>query len=368
MNSGLNVASCALLALVVTVLAILVLRPVAITLNLVDHPGGRKTHHGEVPLIGGLAIFVGLVAGLGFLSPGSTDVPPLLGIFALMAVTGLFDDRFSLSPWMRLAVHLVAGLVLAATTNAVVHTMGNPFGGGAIWLSPLASVIFTMLMITAAVNAFNMLDGMDGLAGIVSVTSLAGLAGLAALSGQGGPEIALCAVLAAAIVGFMIFNVPIQANRGRRCFMGDAGSTLIGVAIAWLCAKISQMPLQGVAHPSTVLWMVALPLYELFWSFIRRAVRGHSPLHADAGHFHHMLTQSGLNVRAAFVAFLVLDALLVGIGFLLNALHVPDAYSFALLAVAGACVVRSMYLIPKVVRWLPAAARRHPGGVTLLDI
>jgi UDP-GlcNAc:undecaprenyl-phosphate GlcNAc-1-phosphate transferase len=141
--------------------------------------------------------------------------------------------------------------------------------------------------------------------------------------------------------------------------MGDAGSTLIGVAIAWLCARISQMPLHGAAHPVTVLWMVALPTYELFWSVIRRARRGQSPLRADAGHFHHMLTQSGLNVRAAFLMFLVLDALLVAVGFLLNALQVPDWVSLALLVVGGAVVVRTMYGVHRFVALLPESARHH---------
>jgi UDP-GlcNAc:undecaprenyl-phosphate GlcNAc-1-phosphate transferase len=192
------------------------------------------------------------------------------------------------------------------------------------------------------------------------VISLSGLAGLAALAGNaGGVEFALCAVLGAATLGFLVFNVPIAANRTMRCFMGDAGSTLIGVAIAWLCVRISQMPLHGMPHPVTVLWMVALPTYELFWTVIRRALRRQSPLHADTGHFHHMLTCSGLNVRAAFLMFLLLDALLVGMGFLLNALEVPDWASLLLLAVGGFVVVRTMYGVHNMMHWLPAAARHH---------
>jgi UDP-GlcNAc:undecaprenyl-phosphate GlcNAc-1-phosphate transferase len=360
MSPELNALSSAAVALVITILAIVVLRPVAISLDLVDRPGGRKMHRGAVPLVGGLAMFIGLVAALGFLSPEPSEAGPLLGVFALMVLTGMFDDRFSLSHWTRLGVHLVAGVILLTTTSAIVLTMGNPFGFGVIWLPTAVGMIFTMLMITAAVNSFNMLDGMDGLAAIVSVISLVGLAGLATLAGQGGGiEFTLCATLAAATLGFMIFNVPVYTNRRVRCFMGDAGSTLIGVAIAWLCARISQMPLHGAAHPVTVLWMVALPTYELFWSVIRRTRCGQSPMHADAGHFHHLLTQSGLNVRASFLMFLVLDALLVGVGFLLNALQAPDWASLALLVVVGVAVVRTMHGVHRFVALLPASARHH---------
>jgi UDP-GlcNAc:undecaprenyl-phosphate/decaprenyl-phosphate GlcNAc-1-phosphate transferase len=355
-----NVPSCAAVAFVITLLAIVVLRPVAYSLQLVDRPGGRKTHEGVVPLVGGLAMFIGLVAALGFVNPSPPEVAPLLGVFALMVLMGMVDDRFSISHWMRLGVHLVAGVVLVANTGAIVHTMGDPFGTGMIWLTAAGGLVFTLAMIAAAVNSFNMLDGMDGLAGIVSLISLGGLAGIAALAGHGrGVEVTVCAVLGASTIAFLVFNVPVSANRHIRCFMGDAGSTLTGVAIAWLCVRISQMPLRGAAHPVTVLWMVALPVYELFWTVIRRALRGQSPMRADAGHFHHVLTQSGLNVRAAFLLFLLLDAALVGVGFLLNALAVPDWVSLALLAVGGVLVVRAMHGVYRIVAWLPEAARHH---------
>jgi UDP-GlcNAc:undecaprenyl-phosphate GlcNAc-1-phosphate transferase len=356
-NTAINLGSCALLAFVVTVLAILALRPVAFSIDLVDRPGGRKTHHGVVPLVGGLAIFMGLVAALAFVFPPAPETLPLMGVFALMVVTGMLDDRFSLSPWMRLVVQSIAGLVLVGTTGAVVRTLGDPFGLGPLTLGMGAGVAFTLVAITAAVNSFNMMDGMDGLAAVVAVTSLAGLTGLSLMAGHSGVEVSVAAVLGAATLGFMVFNCPVQANRGVRCFMGDAGSMLIGVAVAWICVRVSQMPLHGVQHPMAVLWMVALPFYELLWTVIRRARKGHSPLHADAGHFHHLLTQGGLSVRAAFLAFLLLDVLLVGAGLLLTALQTPDWLMLVLLLLVGTVVVRTMHFADRIVRWLPTTAR-----------
>ena len=346
-----------MVAFITTLLAILALRPVAISIDLVDRPGGRKTHHGNVPLVGGLGIFLGVVVAVGLSEPLWHEAGPLLAVYGLMVVTGMLDDRYGLSHWMRLAVHIVAGTTLIITTGVLVRYLGNPFGLGEITLSYSVAVLFTIAMITAAVNSFNMLDGMDGLAGLNSLVSLGGLGWLAWKSGQGDTELAVCALLGSAILAFMVFNAPLLANRRLRCFMGDAGSTLIGVAIAWLCASISQMPLGGKPHPTYVLWMVALPLFELWWTFLRRVGRGHSPFHADAGHFHHMLINAGLSVRAAFVAFLLLDLLLVATAIAMATFQVPGWVAFASLVVAGVLVVRSFYVVHHVVRWLPMSRR-----------
>src|SRR5690606_29850035 len=90
-----------------------------------------------------------------------------------------------------------------------------------------------------AINAFNMLDGMDGLAGAVSLVALAGIALLAWIGGlQFTVQVSFA--LAGAVGAFLMFNLPIRRNRGVRCFMGDAGSTLIGFILALLCMRLSQ--------------------------------------------------------------------------------------------------------------------------------
>jgi UDP-GlcNAc:undecaprenyl-phosphate GlcNAc-1-phosphate transferase len=363
-----NLISTALLALLCTVIAVLALRPIAITLDLVDRPGGRKTHQGEVPLVGGLAMFLGLAIALGLAHPANLRMLPVLSACGLMVIIGLLDDRYGLPHWMRLVVHLVAGATLVLTTHAMVRTLGDPFGMGVILLPAWGAALFSMAMITGAVNSFNMLDGMDGLASVNSLASIAGLAWLASQAGSGGFVVEFGVILAAAIAGFMLFNAPIPANRQVRCFMGDAGSTLIGVAVAWLCVEMSQLRLgDGLAHPSYVLWMVALPLFELWWTFLRRIFSGYSPFHADRGHFHHMLTDAGLSVRGAFLAFLMLNVLLVGTGMLLVALKVPDWVAFFGLILAGAVVVRTMYEAPRLVAMMPSLRRNRRAATSQTD-
>src|SRR5689334_20359224 len=105
------------------------LRPVAVVVDLVDKPGGRKTHNGEIPVVGGLAMFIGCVFGVGLMPASSFISVSMLSAAALVVLVGLLDDRFEISPVSRLTAHLVAALlVLSTTSDLTIQTLGRPFG------------------------------------------------------------------------------------------------------------------------------------------------------------------------------------------------------------------------------------------------
>lgn len=339
----------------VCVLAILALRPLAIAVDLIDRPGGRKTHHGNVPIVGGLAMFIGVVLGMGLVPLPAPTGGAYLAACAILVTIGLVDDRFNLSPWTRLPGQIAATLLLIFGGGVAVTSLGDPFGTGPISFSGDLSLAFTVLIVTAAINAFNMLDGLDGLAGSVALTSLLAIAFLSWRSGLPVAS-AVSVVLIGAISAFLVFNVPIRLNRALRCFMGDAGSTLLGFSIAWLCIQISEGPHPALS-PVTTLWIVALPLYELVWSTARRVVRGVSPFKADADHFHHLLLKAGFSVRGTFLACVALTIIFAGVGLAFGHYHVSDRTSFFLLVGCGVATIRLMYrakwmwlVIPKPLR------------------
>lgn len=330
------------------------------TLDLIDRPGGRKTHHGEVPVIGGLAMFIGVVVGMGVLSTDVTaPISVLNAAFGLLVLVGLIDDRFSLSPWLRLPVHIAVGMLLVESAGCRVTDLGNAFALGSISFSGTWTYVATVFVVAAAINAFNMLDGMDGLAGTTAGVAIAAL-GYAAWRHGITDSVGISAVLLGAICGFLVFNIPVPGERPLRCFMGDAGSTLLGVAVAWMMVRLSQgQPGETRAiTPVTALWIGGLPLFELIWSFVRRVSRGHSPFKADAEHFHHLMIKAGFSVRGAFALFLVLAVMLAATGLLLESSGVPEYWSLLLLALTGAMVVRSMYWIGDLLEYLPLQARR----------
>lgn len=331
-------------------LATFALRPVAIALKLIDRPGGRKKHHGEVPIVGGLAMLIGLVFGLGFVPLSDASATPFLAACALLVTIGLLDDRFDLSPWLRLPVHSAAALLLIGS-GVSVATLGAPFGGEHAYLSGLVADLVTVLVVVASINAFNMLDGLDGLAGAMGIVALSMLAFL--MLDVGAVVLATAALtVVGAVAAFLVANVPARFNRDVRCFMGDSGSTLLGFTVAALGISACQPPVHAAA-PVTLLWIVALPLFDFSWSILRRLLRGTSPLRPDHEHLHHCLLKAGFGVRGAFAAFVVLSALLAGAGIVLDRTGVSDGLSLLLLAGTGIVVVRLLYRAHALCAWLP---------------
>jgi UDP-GlcNAc:undecaprenyl-phosphate/decaprenyl-phosphate GlcNAc-1-phosphate transferase len=340
-----------------TLLAMAALRPVAVAIELVDKPGGRKTHRGEVPVVGGLAMFVGCVFGIGLLPQNPLTSVALLSAAALVVLVGMLDDRFEISPVARLTAHLVAAiLVLSATEHLAIRTLGTPFGGAPVMFSDLGSAAFTCVAIMGAINAFNMLDGMDGLAGTMAFNALAALAIMCAMIGNvsaGGVSM----VLGGAVAAFLIFNIPAKYNRRFRCFMGDAGSTLLGFLLACLCISVSQADGEKVS-PTTTLWVVAIPLYELLWTTVRRVLKGRSPFQPDRAHFHHKLLDAGFGVRGAFFVLICLGVSLSAAALAIHYFQVPDGISFALWLVSGLGMVLLMHNAQVLWLFLPEKLRR----------
>ncbi len=274
---------------------LLALRPFAQVVGLVDKPGGRKTHHGEVPVVGGLAMFAGLlVAALGGADLGHGGMSMLV-VSVFMVVLGALDDRFNLPPKVRLFAHLSVAVALVYSSGFVVHGLGDLFGFGDVGLGVMA-LPFTVVSIVALINAFNMLDGLDGLAGSAGLVALGGVMVVSSLSGSAG-TLLIAGSMLGAVGAFLIFNLPTRLNRPVRTFMGDAGSTLLGFLLAGLSLSLVQPTTIGLS-PMIVLWMMPIPVFELFTSTVRRLVRGLPPTQADSGHFHHLLVADGLSVRA----------------------------------------------------------------------
>lgn len=342
-------------------LAMVALRPVAIAIDLIDRPSGRKSHVGDVPVVGGLGMLLGIILGLGLLDLPEPVAGRLLAASAILVTVGLIDDRFDLSPWARLTAQITAAVVLISS-GAVLAALGAPFGI-AIHLEGTASYVFTVFMVVAAVNAFNMLDGMDGLAGTLAMVALGALALLAGISGQ-HIALSIAAVAMGAVAAFLLSNLPINMNRDVRCFMGDSGSTLLGFLVSWLCIVVSQGSMAADISPVTMLWVVAIPLYELCWTVIRRSIRGIPPFRSDQGHLHHRVQEAGLGVRATFLLFFVVATVLAAFGIGIDLLGIPDLWSLVLLIATGALVIRLLYCPDLLIKLVPRSLRTGDPVVT----
>jgi UDP-GlcNAc:undecaprenyl-phosphate/decaprenyl-phosphate GlcNAc-1-phosphate transferase len=349
----------ALVAFLITLIFMFALRPVANAIGLVDRPGGRKVHVGIVPVIGGVAMYLGLLFVLPLVDPPAKGLTAFLLAAGLLVLVGAIDDRFDIPPRVRLLAQATAALILCLGGGLVVESLGNLLFFGEIRLGVFA-VPFTVLVTISVINAFNMLDGMDGLAGSISFASLLSAAFAAAIFG-GGVGLTIAMVSMAVVLAFLVFNFPTRWNRPVRAFMGDGGSTLLGFIVVWLGLRLAHGE-APVISPVTALWIAALPIFDLFISFGRRLRKGQSPLQADREHFHHILLRAGLSERQ-ILSVMVGSGLLVGVGGIIaHRTGVPDGALFLALVMMGYLQYLTIRRAWKLARWIRRRRRTFRVG------
>lgn len=279
-----------LIAFLVTASCIWLLRPLAIRLELVDSPHGRKQHQGHIPLIGGIAMFFGFLFALLTLPISLVEYRSLIAGCALLVFIGVLDDFHELSARPRLVAQIVAALLMMTWGGVSLHDLGNLLFFKDIVLHNW-SLPFTVIAAVGLINAVNMIDGVDGLAGGVVLIGLAFLLFLAISAGQFTAVYILSLVLAI-VLAFLIFNFPFPGRKHALVFMGDAGSMFLGFVLVWFLIDLSQGA-HRVASPATMLWLVAVPLFDIVGITIHR-LRKRMPLFApDREHLHHLLHNYG---------------------------------------------------------------------------
>ena len=339
----------AMVAACTSAVAIAVMRRFAIVLGLVDHPDQRKQHHGEIPLVGGLAIFTGVLAGAACYGAFHGFEGALLETAAVLALLGALDDRFGLSVRDRLLIQTIAILTVIATTGVYIHTLGYIFGHDVElgWLG----VPMTVTAVIGLVNAFNMMDGIDGLAGCLTLVSVGAIVLFAIPTPLHG-VVTLLVLLAVATVPYLAVNLGLM---GGKIFLGDAGSTLVGYLLAWSLIRLSQMP-QTHLSPVDVLWCVALPVFDTLAVMYRRMREGRSPFNPDRGHIHHILLDAGLGPRTTLVVLVILAIGLASVGAIVSSVaHSAGANLTAF------CLLLGVYMAIVMHAWLRQEARRQDG-------
>ncbi len=320
------------LPLLVTILFMFALRPVARGLGLIDRPGGRKMHIGDIPVIGGLAMTGGLIVGTLYGYQSVQGFPFFITSLLVLVIIGALDDRYDLPPTVRFLAQICACLLMVAGAGVMARDLGSPFFGGVLELSWF-SVPFTVLIVLTAINAFNMFDGSDGVAGIQALVASVFL-GFACVMAGAMQYLPLVAALCGSVFGFLVFNWPSKRTRNVRAFMGDAGSTMLGFSLAWISVEISQEPVRAIT-PVVILWIFALPIFDLFSSMIRRVSQGISPFHGDSDHLHHILRRFGFSSRRVAQIVLLGSTLFAAAGLGANMNGVPDGWLFIAWLVVG---------------------------------
>ena len=258
--------------------------------GVVDRPDGKRKLHGQpVPLWGGVAVYAATAIGLAAALLDAGAPPPLLRLSAVwMAAAGIvclvggIDDCFELSPRVKLALQIVSVLPIIlcgySIDRIVVFGWAIEFG----WVG----IPLTVLWLLGCINALNLLDGMDGLASIVGLSTAAMMGMIAANLGHGHVA-AMAMILAAALAGFLVYNLPPAS-----VFLGDSGSMVIGLSVGML-------GMQGTLKTSATLAITApavvmtLPLFDVAAAIVRRRLSGRRIDLPDRLHIHHRLLKRG---------------------------------------------------------------------------
>lgn len=311
-------------AFVITMLSIYVLKPIAYKYGLVDITDHRKHHVGEIPLIGGIAMYCGILFSAFFLLPKTWVSMTWLFASAGIVVLGALDDAKDLPVKLRLIVQSFLTLILSIGSGYYLADLGNILGLGNVDLGVLGYLV-TVFAVICAINAFNMMDGIDGLAGMMALVSFGSLAILFWINADSYGFYVSC-ILLAVILPYLANNLMLPPFK-RKIFMGDAGAMLIGFSVVWLLIYGSQSIPPGKEisfRPITALYLIAIPLLDIIVIIIKRIQRGSSPFTADRDHLHHMLMGYGYSSKMTLVIITVISTLIASIGIIGNLFLVPE--------------------------------------------
>jgi UDP-GlcNAc:undecaprenyl-phosphate/decaprenyl-phosphate GlcNAc-1-phosphate transferase len=321
----------------------------------------RKTHRAPVAYLGGVAVFLGWLAGLAFsqFHVGAIDnsnphlhvkISVVIGAMVVVLL-GLWDDIKRLRPSIKISGQVLAALILLSE-GVGVHCLDPVFTPLNLRLAmrhypvvpePLivaAGSVLVVFMIVACCNATNLMDGLDGLCGGVTAVIAGGFLFLAVYLATLGIEPdwdGVRVVLTLALLGGVLGFIPYNFNPAS-IFMGDTGSMFLGYACATTMLLLSQQQSRWLLAGMV---MFALPVLDTALALARRYVNGRPLFSADRHHFHHQMVARGFTVRKT-----VLISYGLSIGFaLLGALivFVRTRYAVALYLVTFGSIIVAAY-------------------------
>ncbi|MEU7378371.1 MraY family glycosyltransferase [Streptomyces albidoflavus] len=340
----------------------------------------RDVHREPTPRLGGIAMFIGLCAGLlvaehlsnvGKVFTLSDEPRALLAGATIIWLLGALDDKFGVDALIKLGGQIIAAGVMAWQGLTIlwlpVPSVGN------VALTPIQSTLLTVTVVVVTINAVNFADGLDGLAaGMVCIAGAAFfLYAYRMWYGHGVEEAAPAALFASILMGMCLGFLPHNMHPAR-IFMGDSGSMLIGLVLAAGAVTITGQvdPDRVVAHAGSVrsavhamipvymplilpLTILAMPMADLVISVVRRTWRGQSPFQADKGHLHHRLLQIGHSHSRAVLIMYFWSALIAfgAVAFSVQSSSLVIVLIIVLLSAVGLVVLLLPRYNPQIPTW-----------------
>ncbi len=312
------------------------------SIDLLDAPDRRKIHNVSTPALGGIGIFIGGITAATMTIPFAELAGLKFLFFGLLIIffMGLRDDISSLVAKHKLFAQIFAAILIVVFSDIQLRGLYGIFGINEmpIWFN----IPFTIFVIVALTNSFNLIDGVDGLAGSVSILILTFFGTAFMFLGLDAYGIFAFSI-AGAVFAFLFFNW-----HPSKVFMGDTGSMILGFVISALAIEFinssPQIDILGLSINSPVgvaIGALIVPIFDTLRVFVIRFINGKNPLDPDRNHLHHgllklgfnhsqvTLTLLGLNVFI-LLTILVLDSFVGNLGLILTSIAIAGGLSLIL--------------------------------------
>jgi UDP-GlcNAc:undecaprenyl-phosphate/decaprenyl-phosphate GlcNAc-1-phosphate transferase len=325
---------------------------IATAVGAIDEPRERGLSDRPTPLLGGLAIFAGvLVAGLIWLPAGyRSDAHLWQGVLlgaGVIALVGALDDRFDLPPVVKLAGQVLAA-VIVVHFGVAVKAVTLPFAGtlhlpnaGLTNAGPIVTVVGLVLMM----NVVNFSDGVDGLAAGVCVIIAATMAVIAFDLNRQQPGV-LAALTAGAALGFLVFNFPPASS-----FMGDCGANLLGLLMGVITVEAAVKTAAVVSFVLPLI-LLAVPFLDTTFVVLKRLKYRQPIYRPDSEHFHHRMARIGFSSRRTITYLYAWTLMLAGLALALRFVpysnhkgHLYTGWTLVIVALGLVVAAASVYLV-----------------------
>ena len=264
---------------------------IALMKNIVDNPDARKLQGRPVPVLGGVAVFWGMLVSLVVCNMyfKADWILVVLGLMTVMLYVGTLDDILSLTPYQRFFIEILAIFVMITCND---NSINNFHGLWDIWWMPeWASMLVTIIACVGIMNAINMIDGVNGLcSGYCIVICLS--FGIIFWQTHNFEATAMAIIAIGALIPFFFHNV---FGRDSKMFLGDGGSLLMGITMSVFVVELlkdryqyfdTYCPDLGVVP--LALALLAIPVFDTLRVMTMRLIRGNSPFSSDRTHLHHL--------------------------------------------------------------------------------
>ena len=271
---------------------------IALIKNIVDNPDARKLQKVPVPVLGGVAVFFGMIVALTVtrLTFDTYSLFAIMGVMTIMLYTGTMDDILSLTPKIRFLIEILVVLLLIYTN----HYSLNDFHGlwGIHQISEWIAVPLTVFACVGIINAINMIDGVNGLSSGYCILACT-IFGIAFILGDDKDASSLAILAIGALIPFFCHNV---FGKRSKMFIGDGGTLLMGTIISSFVIGIlnANSPLAEKVDPNLglipfTIAVLAIPVFDCLRVMVSRIARGTSPFYPDKTHLHHLLFDLGFS-------------------------------------------------------------------------